>query len=205
MRKLDRACSQVGKLLDAYFEGTLPRRQEEMVAAHLRDCAACSSELRQIERMAAALAAVPRGEPGAEVVRQVSARVAALPSPASRRWLTAGWRRLETLAAACVAFLACWRYAVPLALSGETTLLIGRWVKLTAVSLATWLGATPDTAQGWLLAAREVPAAAGPMASALAPTIGLYAAAEAGVIVAIIILGHRVGRAKPASLLNLLL
>lgn len=194
-------CSRARDLLEAYAEGLLPVRRSAALTAHLRSCQGCAGELAQIEKVTAALSAVPRSEPSLELARRISARLSALPSPASRRGLVAGWRRLEVLAAACVAVLACWRYAVPLLIARETqTFPLVGWIKLGAASFVHWLAEYPHALHDLAIRVQTGADALGLTATMLAPTIGLYAAAEIGIIAAVVLIAHRARRAARATL-----
>lgn len=201
MRARELDCRRARDLLEAYAEGLLSARQSAAVSAHLRSCAECARELGQIEKVAAALSAVPPSEPSLELARQISARLADLPSPASRRGLVAGWHRLEVLAAACVAILACWHYAVPLLVAREahTFPLVG-WIKSGVASLVHWIVASPQALHDLMVRVQTAADAFGLTATALAPIVGLYAAAEIGIIAAVVLIAHRARRAARATL-----
>ena len=183
-------CSRVRRLLEEYFEGTLPARRREEVAAHLSGCAECAAELGQIEKVAAALAAAPLVEPRAELLRAITTRAAVLPGPAARRALVGGWRRLGVLAAVFVGVLTALRYGVPLV-----------W-PIAAAALApavAWLGKEMALALAWLepkleavivllRALDSVMDGLGTAAVATGPTMGLYAAGELALVIGIVLL-----------------
>lgn len=200
MKRNVMTCSAVADLLEAYFEQVLPEGKAALVAAHLRQCRACSGKLAQIEKITAALAAVPSSEPSADLARLISARVAALPPAARRRWLVVGWRRLEVLAAAFMVFLAAWRYALPLLLSEEAgRLRIIIWAKHATAQLAIWATALAEPCHRLWLALRGTPEALRPVVTAVAPTVALYTAAKVVIIAAVIVIAHRTHRARFAS------
>ena len=198
-------CSRVRDMLEECFEGTLPNRKEEAMAEHLAGCQACAAELRQIERIAAALTAVPRAVPGGELLRTISARLAELPTPAARRALVRGWRRLGALAAACVAILAAVRYVVPL-LWPEKPMLLGSLVvsaKAGVADVIEWIAGTARASVVLWEALREIGESLAVAGKAAAPTLGLYVAAELGILLAIVIVFH-LGRSRIQARLTLL-
>jgi hypothetical protein len=200
MRKIEAACSRISVLLEAYFERVLPEGQAKLVAAHLERCPGCSRKLAQIERIAAALAAVPRSEPSRELAGRISVQVAALPTPTGRRRLLAGWRRLEVLAGALMVSLAGWRYALPLLLSeeaGKVQIII--WAKHALAQSAVWAAGLGHAGYTLWLALRGTPEALRLVAAAAAPTLALYAGAEIAIIAAVIMIAHRAHRARLAS------
>lgn len=205
MRKKQLSCARTRDLLEAYFEGVLSPRRAHEVAAHLRACPACARELAQLERIAAALAAVPPGRPTADLARRISAQVAALPTPVSRRPLVAGWPRAAGWVAACVLVLAVWRYLVPAVFAEQVASLLRLgWVKAAAVGVVELVARAPDTVRDMLVRGQLGAEALGLTASLLAPTIGLYAAAEVGIIVAIVLLGRRARRTAQTMLFSAL-
>ena len=194
-------CPRVQGLLEAFYEGLLSSRQAEIVAAHVQQCPSCSRELAQIEKIAMALAAVPETEPGAEIVHRISTRVAALPAPMSGRRQAAGWRRVEVLAAACVALLAIWRYALPLLLSKEAAKLpIIGWLNAALVYVMGRMATLSLAGHSLWVALQGTSEALGLAAAKVAPILGLYAAAELGIIAALVMLTHYAHRLRPASL-----
>lgn len=193
-------CSQAAGVLEAYFEGSLPEKKAALVAAHLRGCATCSEQLAQIGKITAALAAVPRSEPGWELAQQITARVAALPASAGRRGLLAGWRRLEVLAAAFLVLLTGWRYALPILLSEQVAKMpVVIWIRHAGAHFLTWAAAFGEAGHDLWLALRETSPVLRPAATAAAPTLALYAVAEILIIAAIILLAHRARRTRLAS------
>ena len=204
MRRAGMDCSRARELLEEYFEGTLPTRRREEVSAHVSVCAGCAEELAQIQKVACALSAAPLVEPSVEVLRAITRRAATLPAPATRRALVSGWRRVAVLAAACVAVLAGSRYGFPLA-----------WPKIAAAltPAVAWLGKGTASALAWLEptfgAIGVVLEAAGALAeplrtvaTAMGPTVGLYAAGELALLVGMILLlrwGRRRAHARAAT------
>ena len=192
MSETELKCPQVRVLLEAHFEGTLPSRRQQQVAAHLRRCQACTAQRQQIERTAAALAAVPRAEPGIELLRAISARTAALPAPDARRALTTGWVRLGWVAAACVAMLATLNWMLPLIWQRGAVMVVPAftWLKTTAIAATPWMASAGHVMRAVLTAVQEIARALGLAGAAAAPTIGLYAAAEVGLIAAVLFVFH---------------
>jgi len=194
-------------LLEAFFEGVLPEEQAKAVAAHVQSCTGCAHELAQIEKVTAALAAVPLHEPSTDFVRQVSVRVAALPTPGrrSRLGLLTGWQRLEVLAAACVVVLACWRYAIPplFAAEGAATPLMA-WFKGAVLSGTAWVMAAPGALGDLVVGIQGVLGALELTAGVVAPTVALYAVTEIGIVAAVVLIGHRAHRVARATLTSLL-
>ncbi|HUU53318.1 MAG TPA: zf-HC2 domain-containing protein [Armatimonadota bacterium] len=192
-------CSHVRPLLDEYFEGVLPERRETEVAGHIAACPDCAAELRQIEMVAAALEAVPRVAPAAHLLRTISLRAAELPAPAARR-TAAGWRWLALVAAVSMAALALVSYLLPLLVSEglASEVPLARYAEDGAVVLRSWLTAAPGVlvalwtelaavSRGCVLAVR-----------AAAPTLGLYAAAEIGILMALVLVLHASRRKRRA-------
>jgi len=195
-------CSHVQRLLEEYFEGTLAQRQQEQVVSHLSECARCAAELRQIEKIAAALAAVPKAVPSEELMRSISARAAELPSPGARHAVALGWRRLGLLAATCIAVLGAGHYVgqliwpespalTGLLVSGAKTAVFYFGEQLAGVATAAsalW-EAVQDVMRGLLIAGK-----------AFAPRLGLYVAAEIAVVVATVLVIHRSRRGAEVRL-----
>ena len=115
MSNMNTDCARVQMLLEEYFEGTLPAREEGQVSAHISWCHVCAGELAQIAKIAAALEAVPLAEPSPELLRAISSRVAELPAPAERRRVFAGWGRLALYGAGLVVVLAGLSLLLPIA------------------------------------------------------------------------------------------
>jgi len=199
MSKREMTCARVEPLLEPYFEGALSKHQEAAVAAHVQACPRCSWELVQIEKTAAALAAVPRTAPSVDLAQQISARLAALPAPVSRQRLVAGWRQLEALAGVWILVLACIRYVVPWLLSKEqvSVPLLG-WVKYLTLTFVQWLIAAPHALHGLVIELRDLLEALRLASAAVAPTVGFYAVAEVALIATVIIVTHRARRAAVA-------
>jgi hypothetical protein len=205
MRATEMSCTQTRDLLEGYYEDTLPDRQRDKVSAHLAFCSACAAELGQIEKVAAALVALPRAEVSAELLRTISARAAALPAPLAQRVTRRGWRRLGALSAACVALLAVLRYAVPLVWQTQQAHIepVLNWAKAVAVSVVARLAALPTLAETSFLALADIWKALGAAGRAVGPTLGLYVAAEIGLVVAILLL-FGWGRTRARARLTLL-
>ncbi len=194
------ACARVQELLEAYYEGALSPRETAMVAAHLRECPACSQELAQIEKIGSALSALPEMEPEADLVRQISAKVAALPAPMSGRRLVAGWRRVEVVAAVSIAVLAMWRYVFPLLLSKEAGAPAVRWFSHALVFAVARMDTFSIALQNLWVALQGTSDALGVAAAKAAPVLGMYAVAELGMIAAVVMVSQLAHRPRPASL-----
>ena len=198
-------CSHVRSLLDEYFEGTLPSHPTAEVHSHLATCPHCAAELRQIEMISAALEVVPRVAPAANLLRSISLRTAELPAPAARR-TAAGWRWLAVIAAFSMAGLGLATYLLPLLISEglASNVSLARCIENAAVVVQSWLATGPDIlvalwgeladlARGCSLAARAV-----------APTLGLYAAAEVGILMALVLVLQASRRKRPARQMMLI-
>ena len=197
-------CSRARELLEEYFEGTLPPRRREEVSAHVSVCAGCAEELAQIEKVATALAAAPPVEPSVEVLRAIARRAATLPAPGARRVLVSGWRRVAVLGAACVAVLAVSSYGFPLAwpkIAAALTPAMAWLGKEAALTLA-WLGPKLEAIRVLFGAADGLAGPLGTVATAMGPTVGLYAAGELAFLVGMILLlrwGRRRAHARAAT------
>jgi len=192
-------CSHVRPLLDEYFEGTLPPRPAAEVHSHLSTCPHCAAELRQIEMISAALAAVPRVAPAADLLRSISLRTAELPAPAARR-TAAGWRWLAVIAALSVAGLGLVSYILPLLISEglASQPSLARSAENAAVVVQSWFGAGPGILVALWGALGDFAQACGLAARAIAPTLGIYAAAEIGILMALVLVLHASRRKQPA-------
>ncbi len=200
MRRAKMDCSRVKSLLEEYFEESLAEPQAAAVAAHLATCPDCAAELRQIERVVAALEAVPAAVPSEELLRSITARAAELPTPGRGG----------------VEWLRRWRWAVVAAGSGMAA--VG--AAAAAVAVLVWLGlGSHIPGSGWAASAgaflqRWMEATSGGMIAlweqvlgaayglglalqAAAPTIGMYLAAEVGILLAIVFV-LRMGRRREA-------
>jgi len=200
-------CSQVQSLLEEYFEGSLPAQQSEAVAKHVESCVHCQAEFVQIERMVTALEAVPIAAPSDELLRSISVGVAALPVPGARR---AAWRaRWRWALAAAGAGMAAASAAI-VVVAGLVWLGLGShlpgaaWVTSATTFLSNWVDTvllTLGVVAGWTLDMLRLLV---PASEAMAPTIGVYVAAEVGILLAIVIvarLGHRRGAMQPTVLM----
>jgi len=175
-------CSQVLDALDDYLDGRVPPRLAGQIESHLTVCASCAAELAAIHRLADALSAVPRAEPGADLARRIAARTATLPPPGAQRAFRAGWRRVVVTAAGCLAAL------------GLVQLLLGLWSApvraLTAWAVATagdWVAVAVGGSVPLLSATAAIVRAVGRAAEVAAPTWELYLAAEVGAVVATVL------------------
>jgi anti-sigma factor RsiW len=204
MKRAGMNCSTARELLEEYFEGTLPTRRREEVSAHVSVCAGCAEELAQIQKVATALSAIPMAEPSVDVLRAIASRAATLPAPGARRVLVSGWRQVAVLAAAFVAVLAASSYGFPLA-----------WPKIAAAltPAVAWLGKEAALTLAWLEpkleailvlfgAAGGLAEPVGTVATAMGPTLGLYAAGELALLAGMILLfrwGRRRAHARAAT------
>ena len=184
-------CSHVRPLLDEYFEGTLPPHPTAEVHSHLSTCPHCAAELRQIEMISAALEAVPRVAPAADLLRSISLRTAALPAPAARR-TAAGWRWLAVIASLSIAGLGLVSYILPLLISeglaSHVSLAAG--IESASVVVQSWFGAVPGILVALWGTLADLALGCGLAARAVAPTLALYAAAELGILMALILVLH---------------
>jgi anti-sigma factor RsiW len=202
MRDPQMSCAEAKPLLEPCFEGTLPERALAALKIHLRSCPRCTWELAQIEKVAAALAAVPQTEPSISLALQISARVARLPAPAARLRLVQGWHHFEVLAGTWIVILACVRHAIPLLLSKPVVALpLAGWLKSAIMTLVRWLVAVPDALHLLSTQARGLWEALCLVTNAVAPMVGFYTAAEVAIIAAIIIVTGRARRAAAAHTL----
>jgi hypothetical protein len=182
-------CSTARELLEEYFEGTLPTRRRDEVSAHVSVCAGCAEELAQIQKVASALSAAPLVEPSVEVLRAITRRAATLPAPGARRVLVSGWRRVAVLSAGCVAVLAVSSYGFPLAwpkIAAALTPAVAWLGKGTALVLA-WLEPTFEAIRVLFEAAGALAEPLRTVATAMGPTVGLYAAGELALLVGMIL------------------
>jgi anti-sigma factor RsiW len=187
--------------MEAYYEGVLSPREAELVTAHLRECARCAHELAQIGKIGSALSALPESEPSADLVYQISAKVAALPAPMGGRRLVAGWRRVEVIAVASIALLALWRYALPLLLSKEAAGAPAvRWFSHALVSVVARMDAFSVALHNLWIALQGTTDALGVAAAKAAPVFGMYAVAELVMIAAVVLVSQLAHRPRPASL-----
>ncbi len=206
MRRTAIDCRSVREALEEYFEGVLPARRCEQVASHLASCPACAAELRQIEKMAAALEAAPRVVPAEDLVRLVSMRVAELPAPGQRRALVLGFRRVGVLAACLLGLLAGVSYLLRSVLS-QNEVLLGPtviWAKGSMSQLIDWLVAVASLGASIWQAAVDIGGALLLAAKASLPAVGLYAAGEIGILLALILVFH-LGRRKTLAQHTLLI
>ncbi len=98
-------CEQCQEHFTDYLEGSLPVRQCEQMAAHLRDCSACAAELTAFRQTVAALHTLPAARPPEYLLGRISQAVAAQPRPA-RVWVS--WQRVGTVAAAATILVGLW-------------------------------------------------------------------------------------------------
>jgi len=184
-------CSRVRRLLEEHFEGVLPSNTAADVRSHLSTCPHCASELQQIQRIAVALEAVPRVAPAADLLQSISLRTAQLPAPATRR-TSAGWRWLAVVAALSVTTLWLASYLLPLLISEglASNVSLARFIENTAVVLQSWFGAVPGILVALWGRMSGLALGCGIAARAVAPTLGIYAAAEIGILLALVLVLH---------------
>jgi len=199
-------CRRVQPLLDEYFEGTLPARLRAEVEEHLDHCRGCAAELAQIEKVASALAAVPRAEPAAALLREITARTALMPSPSAQRALLAGWRRLAVLAATLLAALVGVRFAL-IALTPRASSAVTYTVEAlvgAAKFIAAWFDALLKVGSMLWEALVGFAASLGSASEAVAFDLMTYAVAELALLVLVVVLCDRTRRAVQSTVTSLL-
>jgi anti-sigma factor RsiW len=185
--RTDMNCADVRSLLEEYFEGLVVDRRADAIAKHLATCPGCAFELHQIERVAGALAVVPQAEPAEDLLRTISARIAALPAPRQGR-VAVGWRWVGVMAAVVLAFLTVVSYLLPVLISESAAsgiAVIGP-VREASVMVHEWFAAAPDLLFALWLALGKVWQWFALAARAAAPTLGMYLIAEIGILWAIV-------------------
>jgi len=189
-------CAHVRELLEAYFEKALAPRESAAVAFHLEQCPSCARELAQIERIVSALEAAPHTEPQADLTRQISARVASLPTPVTGR-LGVGWHRLAAWAAGLIVTLSLWRWLLPVVVSGGAARLpLAGWEHQLTTATRTRMEALFHGLHSLWVLLKEAPEAFGLAAIKIAPVVGLYMTLEVVVIAVIIVFAHRTRRPR---------
>jgi anti-sigma factor RsiW len=186
-------CARVRELLEAYYEGALPKRQDESLAAHLGRCLSCQAELAQIHRVAAALEGMPAAEPGVELLRSISLAAAALPSPREVRREFAGWRRVGLLTAGATAILALLNYVVRPILAQHSYLphpiyLLGHKAAVAASAVADLL---LNTGRALLPGTESLLSAFWLALPKASPVIAIYVGAEIAIIIAAVLMIRR--------------
>ncbi len=179
-------CTRTQALLEEYFEGTLSARRAEAVAAHISGCQACAAELGQIEKVAAALAAVPKALPDAHMPARIAERVADLRAPDVQR-RASGWRWLGVTAAGSLAGLSAVAYALPLVISqglAANAPVLSAFLD-TALVVQSWLGAAGTVLGALWYESLKLGRGLSLAFGAAAPTLGTYAAAEIGILAAV--------------------
>ena len=186
-------CAQARKLLEEHFEGTLAEPLSRQLAAHLDECAPCAAELLQIGTIASALAAVPHAVPSADLMHAISARVRELPSPAEDYTLAGRWHKLAVTAASCLAVFGVTLLLLHLMWQGSASPLhpFLAWIGARAGFLTDWLASASLLLVAFYEVALGIGDALRLAGAAVAPTVGLYAAAEIGVLLGLILLFHR--------------
>ena len=192
-------CSHVTPLLDEYFEGTLPPHPTAEIHSHLSACPRCTAELRQIEKIATALESIPRVAPTSDLLRSISLRTAELPAPAARRTAT-GWRWLAVVASLFMAGIGLIGYLLPLLISGSlaSSFSLAQCAEDAAVVVRSWLGAAPGVSVALWDLLTDFTRGCSAALHAAAPTLGLYAAAEIGILLALVLVLHASRRKRPA-------
>jgi hypothetical protein len=195
-------CPRERSLLEEYFEGVLNERSRSQVAAHLESCAACTAELVQLERLSSALASVPQTDPGPGLLHAIMARTAELPSVENRRAIAVGWRRLAVVAAGCALFLAAVSYSASLLLLKTAPLMQSSvaWMGSKAAGIGDCVIAGSQLAAALWTAIRLFADSLGIAGLAAAPALGMYAAAEVGLLVAAVLVLRWSRRRSPARL-----
>lgn len=205
MRRNAMDCSQAHELLEEYFEGTLPEPEARRVAAHVAACARCAAELRQIERVAAALAAAPAVAPAEGLLQRIQTQRAALPTPAERLAVRGGWRHVAVIGAALLAVFAAVQYAAALVIPESESLLrlALDWGRGGIAFVHDWMAAAPQVLTGLWAAVVRLLEVVGLAGTAVAPTLGPYAAAEVGILLAVVLV-LKFGRSRRAAQSTLL-
>jgi len=206
MKRAQTNCRRVQPLLEEYFEGTLPARLRATVEQHLDHCRACAAELVQIEKITRALAAVPSAEPAPALLREITARTAAMPAPSLRQALLAGWRRLAVLAASLLAALVGVRFALialtPRASSAVTYTVEGLVGAVKFVD--AWFEALLKVGSVLWEALVGFAASLGGASEAVAFNLMVYATAELALLVLVVVLCERRRRAVQSTVTSLL-
>ena len=206
MKRAQMDCRRVQTLLEEYFEGTLPTRRRAGVREHLDQCHGCAAELVQIEKVAGALAAVPRAEPAAALLREIAARTALMPSPSAQQALLAGWRRLGVLAATLLAALVGVRFALMALMpraSSAITYVVDALIRV-ANFVQTWFDALPKVGRVLWEALVGFAASLGSASEAVAFDLITYAVAELALLVLVVVLCDRRRRAVQSTVTSLL-
>jgi predicted anti-sigma-YlaC factor YlaD len=191
-------CANVRPMLEEYFEGLIADRRADAVAAHLNTCAACAGELRQIELVAGALATVPRAAPAGNLPTAISLRIAGLPALRQQRVVT-GWRWVGVIATISVVCLSVVSYLLPVLVSEElasSVAMLGQ-IREVSVLVHNWFAAAPDLLAALWLTLGKVWWWFTLAARAAAPTIGVYLAAEIGILVAVVLVLDSRSRRMP--------
>ena len=190
-------CAKIRGLLEAYYEGVLARRQEELVAAHLGRCPSCQSELAHIHSVAAALERIPAAQPGVELLRSISLAAAALPSPREVRRELAGWRPIGLIAACATAILALLNYVVRPLIQQHSYLPhpVYAFAHKSAAVVSAMGGSLLDAARALLPGAESLLSAFWLALPRVSPVIATYVGAEIAIICAAVFLMRRRTRA----------
>ena len=199
MKKTQMNCSRVQILLEEYFEGMLAPASAHLVADHLAGCARCAAELRQIERVVAAFEALPQTIPGEKLLTAIASRVAESPAPRERR-IASGWRWVAVTAAISMAALGAVSYLLPLLITERLAadiVALGR-LERAAILIRDWFAVAPAMLLAVWATLGKILEWFALTARAVAPTLGLYLAAELGILSAIVFVFHARGRRTPA-------
>jgi CubicO group peptidase (beta-lactamase class C family) len=149
-------------MLDLLAEGALSHTERVQAEAHVKECAACASDLEAARAVLVALDALPRFEPSPGFADAVMARVVipgrAAAAERSRRWLPRtrrGWARLGAAVLAPLAPLAtllAWLLTHPMVTAGGLWEMGVRWAgeRLWSVVAGTADLVARSGAVGWI-------------------------------------------------------
>ncbi len=105
-------CGKCREQFTDYLEGALPARQQEQVAAHLRQCPDCAEELEAFRRTVAALHGLEAVPPPANLLFRIKQALAA-EAPSAQPRFRISWQHLGAVAAAAalvISFVAVFSY-----------------------------------------------------------------------------------------------
>lgn len=133
---------KIRQLLALAAAGALTRTEEEQVAAHLRQCTDCASELDTWRSIAADLCRLPTPQPSAQLVRTTLARAEEkLAEQTEHDWN----RRVMIFVVAFAWLLTAASWPVFHFVSGDFGSLLGpqfgrAWIDFAAFTALAWLG-----------------------------------------------------------------